>query len=578
MSSLAGPVIFRVIRDWLLEIEDSVGFLRVVVLMFREMTGSAIRVNPRDLRAICDVAMEAVSICVISGLRWDATIQHPASCIGHGRGRGLGRGFRRYTPGMATIDSFDHPLAGRYASPEMLRLFSAGHRYTTWRRMWLALAEAEAELGLTIPTEALEQMKATIEVTADDLDRVAEYERETRHDVMAHLRAFADRAPAAKPILHLGATSCFVGDNAELCITRDAMALVETRLLAVVASLADFAEEWASEPCLGMTHLQPAQPTTVGKRACLWLQDFVLDLERLRFERSRLRARGVKGVTGTQATFLELFDGDHAKVLELERRVAAKIGFDSAYHVTGQTYPRKVDAFVLDVLSGIGQSAAKMATDIRLLARLKELREPMASGQVGSSAQPYKANPMRSERVTALARWLVNLAANPAQTASTQWLERTLDDSANRRMAIPESFLTTDAILRVLHNVASGLQVLPAMVRANLEAELPFMASEAILMAAAKKGGDRQELHERLRLHSRETSVAVLERGEPNPFLDLVAADPEVPLDRAELDALLDPMRFIGRAPEQVRDFLDGVVRPLLAESGELPEARDLEV
>ena len=479
---------------------------------------------------------------------------------------------------MPDLNGFDHPLAGRYASPEMLRLFSPGHRYTTWRRMWLALAEAESELGLDIPAEALEQMRANLEVTAADLERVAEVERETRHDVMAHLHVFAERAPAAKPILHLGATSCFVGDNAELCITRDAMALVETRLLAVVAALADFAERWASEPCLGMTHLQPAQPTTVGKRACLWLQDLVSDLERLRFERGRLRARGAKGVTGTQATFLELFDGDHAKVLELDRRVAAKIGFESSYPVTGQTYPRKVDAFVLDALSGIGQSAAKMATDIRILARLKELREPMAAGQVGSSAQPYKANPMRSERVTALARWLVNLAANPAQTAAAQWLERTLDDSANRRLAIPEAFLTADAILRVLHNVADGLQVFPAMVRANLSAELPFMASEAILMEGVKRGGDRQALHERLRLHSRTATAAVLERGEANPFLELVAADPEVPLDRDELDALLDPARFVGRAPEQVRDYLGSVVRPLLAAAGELPEARDLEV
>jgi adenylosuccinate lyase len=479
---------------------------------------------------------------------------------------------------MTDLNGFDHPLAGRYASAEMLRLFSPGHRYTTWRRMWLALAEAQSELGIDIPSEAIEQMRANLEVTTEDLERVAEYEKKTRHDVMAHLHAFADRAPAAKPILHLGATSCFVGDNSEQCITRDALALVETRLLAVIAALADFAERWAAEPCLGMTHLQPAQPTTVGKRASLWLQDLVLDLERLRFERGRLKARGVKGVTGTQATFLDLFDGDHDKVLDLERRVSEKIGFDAAYPVTGQTYPRKVDAFVLDVLSGIGQSAAKMATDIRLLARLKELREPMASGQVGSSAQPYKANPMRSERVTALARWLVNIAANPAQTASTQWLERTLDDSANRRMAIPEAFLTTDAILRVQHNVADGLQVFPAMVTRNLAEELPFMASEAILMEAAKKGGDRQELHERLRLHSREATTAVLERGEANPFLDLVAADPAVPLDRAELDALLDPVRFIGRAPEQVAEYLDGVVRPLLAAAGELPEAKDLDV
>jgi adenylosuccinate lyase len=329
---------------------------------------------------------------------------------------------------------------------------------------------------------------------------------------------------------------------------------------------------------LGMTHFQPAQPTTVGKRATLWLQDFLLDLERLRFERDRLKLRGAKGTTGTQATFLELLDGDHAKVRELDRLVAAKVGFDAVYPVTGQTYPRKVDAFVLDALSGVGQSSAKLATDIRLLARLKEVREPLAEGQVGSSAMPYKANPMRSERVTALARWLINLAANPAQTAASQWLERTLDDSANRRMALPEAFLSADAILRVVHNVIDGLRVFPAMVRRNLAEELPLMASEAILMEGVRRGGDRQALHERLRLHSLASAKIVLEEGGANPFLDLVAEDPDVPLDRAELEALLDPVRFVGRAPEQVREFLDEVVQPVLDAAGDLPEARDLDV
>ena len=479
---------------------------------------------------------------------------------------------------MSPLDTFDHPLTGRYASPEMQRLFSTGHRYTTWRRMWLALAEAESELGLDIPAEAIEQMRANLELTEDDLARVAEYEKRTRHDVMAHLEAFADHAPAARPILHLGATSAFVGDNAELVITRDALDLAITRVLAVIDALAQFAEQWADEPTLGMTHFQPAQPTTVGKRATLWLQDFLFDLERLRFERGRLKLRGAKGTTGTQATFLELFDGNHAKVRELDRLVAEKMGFDTTYAVTGQTYPRKVDAFVLDSLSGVGQSAAKLATDIRLLARLKEVREPLAAGQVGSSAMPYKANPMRSERVTGLARWLINLAANPAQTAASQWLERTLDDSANRRMALPEAFLCADAILRVVHNVVDGLQVFPAMVRKNLAEELPLMASEAILMEGVRRGGDRQALHERLRVHSRTAAKVVLEEGGANPYLDLVAADPEVPLDRAELEALLDPQRFVGRAPEQVREFLDEQVRPVLDAAGELPEARDLDV
>jgi adenylosuccinate lyase len=479
---------------------------------------------------------------------------------------------------MTSLDRFDHPLTGRYASEEMQRLFSTGNRYTTWRRLWLALASAEKELGLDIPDDALEQMLAHLEVTANDLERVREYEKRTRHDVMAHLEAFADRAPAAKPILHLGATSAYVGDNADLIITRDALDLVITRVLAVVAALAAFAEKWADEPALGMTHFQPAQPTTVGKRACLWLQDFLLDLERLHFERDRLQMRGVKGTTGTQATFLELFDGDHDKVRTLDRRVAETLGFSRCYPVTGQTYPRKVDAFVLDALSGIGQSAAKLATDIRLLARLKELREPLAEGQVGSSAMPYKANPMRSERVTALSRWLISIAANPAQTAASQWLERTLDDSANRRMALPEAFFAADAILRILHNVADGLQVFPAMVARNLAEELPLMASEAILMEAVRRGGDRQAVHERLRLHARAAAAAVLEDGGANPFLGLVADDPEVPLDRSELDALLDPARFVGRAPQQVREFLAEHVQPVLDEAGELPEARDLDV
>jgi adenylosuccinate lyase len=353
---------------------------------------------------------------------------------------------------------------------------------------------------------------------------------------------------------------------------------VITRVLAVISALAVFAERWADEPALGMTHFQPAQPTTVGKRACLWLQDFLLDLERLRFERDRIKLRGVKGTTGTQATFLELFDGDHEKVRALDRRVAETLGFSNCYPVTGQTYPRKVDAFVLDALSGVAQSAAKLATDIRLLARLKEVREPLAEGQVGSSAMPYKANPMRSERVTALARWLMVMAANPAQTAASQWLERTLDDSANRRMALPEAFLTADAILRIIHNVVDGLQVFPAMVARNLAGELPLMASEAILMEGVRRGGDRQLLHERLRLHSRAAAVAVLENGRENPFIELVAGDPEVPLDRQEIEALLDPARFVGRAPEQVREFLVEHVQPVLDEAGELPEAKDLEV
>jgi adenylosuccinate lyase len=460
----------------------------------------------------------------------------------------------------------------------MLRLHSPGHRYGTWRRLWLALAEAERELGLDIPDDAIVQMRDNLEITDEDLERVRGYEKTTRHDVMAHIHAFGDRAPAARPFIHLGATSAFVGDNADLLITADSLDLVIQRVLAVIAALASFAADWADEPCLGLTHLQPAQPTTVGKRACLWLHDLVLDYERLRFERGRLKLRGVKGVTGTQATFLELFDGDHARVRELDRLVAAKLGFEFTYAVTGQTYPRKVDAFVLDALSGVAQSAAKFATDVRLLSRFRELREPLAEGQVGSSAQPYKANPMRSERVTALARWLISMAANPPHTAATQWLERTLDDSANRRLSLSEAFLTADAILRIVHNVADGLVVYPAMVRRNLTAELPFMASEAILMAAVQRGGDRQQAHERLRVHSRAATDRMLGDGADNDFLSRGGADLQIPLDDAELSELLDPHRFVGRAPQQTREFLAEVVQPILDGAGDLPAAKDLDV
>jgi len=471
---------------------------------------------------------------------------------------------------MGSIDGFDHPLAGRYASKEMLRLFSNRNRYGVWRRMWLALAEAEAELGLEIPPAALEEMRAALDPDEDDFERARVYEKEFRHDVMAHLHAFADRAPAARPILHLGATSCFVGDNAELLLSAQALRLVEVRLISVLRNLGEFAEKWADEPVLGHTHFQPAQPTTVGKRACLWIQDFLLDLEALRFEAGRLRARGVKGTTGTQATFLELFGGDEAKVRALDAKVSEKIGFPASYAVTGQTYPRKVDAFLLNVLSGIAQSASKMATDIRLLARLREIREPLASGQIGSSAMPYKANPMRSERVCALSRWMIAMAANPANTAATQWLERSLDDSANRRMALPEAFLCTDAILRIIDNLARGLVVFPAICRANLMVELPFMASEAILMEAVRRGRDRQQVHESLRLHSRAAADVLLGGGQSNPFLRMVAEDDEIPLDAAELEALLDPRRFTGRASSQVREFLDEVLRPVFDAADEV--------
>lgn len=481
---------------------------------------------------------------------------------------------------MVSIDGFDHPLAGRYASEEMLQLFSPRNRYGLWRRMWLALAEAEAELGLEIPPEALEQMRENLEPNEEDFERARQYEKEFRHDVMAHLHAFADRAPAARPILHLGATSCFVGDNAELFLSAQALRFIEIRLISVLRALGDFARTWASLPTLGYTHFQPAQPTTVGKRACLWAQDFLLDLERLRFESDHLYARGAKGTTGTQATYLELLKGDDARVRRLDLLVAEKIGFPRSYAVTGQTYPRKVDAFLLNVLSGIAQSASKMATDIRLLARLKEIREPLASGQIGSSAMPYKANPMRSERVCALSRWMISMAMNPAMTAASQWLERSLDDSANRRMGLPEAFLCTDAILRIIENLARGLVVFPAICHANLMAELPFMASEAILMEAVNRGGDRQEIHEQLRQHARAAAHTIFEGGTSNPFLALVASDSSIPLAAAELEKLLDPERFTGRARAQVEEFLREELQPIL-EGGavESPDGgRDLEI
>lgn len=481
---------------------------------------------------------------------------------------------------MTSIDGFDHPLAGRYASPEMLRLFSPRTRYRTWRKMWLSLVEAEAELGLEIPSDALQQMRAHLDVDEGDFERVRAYEKKFRHDVMAHLHAFADRAPAARPILHLGATSCFVGDNAELLLSAQALDIIETRLIGVLRGLAEFAGRWAEEPTLGHTHFQPAQPTTVGKRACLWAQDFLLDLERLRFEADRLRARGAKGTTGTQASFLDLFGGDEDKVRRLDQLVSEKIGFELSYAVTGQTYPRKVDAFLLNMLSGIAQSASKMATDIRLLAGLKEVREPLASGQIGSSAMPYKANPMRSERVCALSRWMITMAGNTASTAATQWLERSLDDSANRRMALPEAFLCTDAILRIIDNLAGGLVVFPAIIRNNLEAELPFMASEPILMAAVQRGGDRQQLHEKLRRHARAAADHILQGGRSNPFLDLVAADEDIALDQEELTSLLDPRRFTGRAAQQVEDFIRSEIQPLLESAGkaEITSREDLEI
>jgi adenylosuccinate lyase len=462
------------------------------------------------------------------------------------------------------MHEFVHPLTGRYASRAMQRLFSPAVRLGLWRRLWLELMRAERDLGVEIPAEAITQLEACLEPTEREVARAAEIERETRHDVMAHIRALAEVAPTAGPFLHLGATSCYVTDNADLVVLRSGADLLTERAAGVLAALAVFARTHRDLPCLGHTHFQPAQPTTVGKRACLWVADLLADLERLEFERSRLLLRGAKGTTGTQASFLQLL-GESEKVKELDRRIARAFGFAGTYPVTGQTSPRKPEFYLLACLSGIAQSAHKFASDVRLLAGLKELDEPFGEGQVGSSAMPYKRNPMRCERMTSLARYLISLEPNAAWTAASQWLERTLDDSANRRLVLPEAFLTADAILLLWRQVAAGLEVHPAMVRRNLEEELPFMASEEILLAAAARGGDRQKLHEKLRGLSREAARRAKDGGERNPLLELVAAEKAFGLDRVRLAELLDARRFVGRAPEQVDEFLAGIVEPWLA-------------
>jgi adenylosuccinate lyase len=466
--------------------------------------------------------------------------------------------------GPMAMDEFVHPLTGRYASQAMRHLFSPAVRFGLWRRLWLELMKAERDLGVAIPAEAVAQLQEHLEPTADELARAAEIERETRHDVMAHIRVLAEVAPAAGPHLHLGATSCYVTDNADLIILREAAGLLLGRAARVVEALAAFARAHRDLPCLGHTHFQPAQPTTVGKRACLWLSDLITDLERLEFERSHLLFRGAKGTTGTQASFVQVL-GDGQKVRELDQRLAHAFSFSGTYPVTGQTSPRKPEFYLLACLSGLAQSAHKFASDVRLLARLKEIDEPIGAAQVGSSAMPYKRNPMRCERMSALARYLISLEPNAAWTAACQWLERTLDDSANRRLVLPEAFLTADALLLLWRSVAAGLELYPAMIRRNLEEELPFMASEEILLAAAGHGGDRQKLHEKLRVLSREAARRVKEAGENNPLLNLVAEDEAFGLNEKRLSELLDPRRFVGRAAQQVDEFLAETVEPWLA-------------
>ncbi len=460
---------------------------------------------------------------------------------------------------MSDHTQYQNPLITRYASPEMSEVFSAQRKFSTWRRLWVALAEAEAELGLKITPEQIAQLKKHV----DDIDFevAAKHEKILRHDVMAHVHAYRDMCPEAGGIVHLGATSCFVTDNTDLLLLRDALKLVRTRLVAVIDRLGRFATTCRAMPCLGFTHMQPAQPTTVGKRACLWAYDFVLDLAELEYRLESLKARGPKGTTGTQASFLELFGGDHDKVRQLEKLVCQKIGFDASYAVTGQTYSRKVDSQVIGVLSGIAQSAHKMATDLRLLAHRKEIEEPHGAAQIGSSAMPYKRNPMRSERICSLARYVMGQETTASATVATQWMERTLDDSAVRRLMLPQSFLATDAVLILCQNVTGGLVVYPKVIENNLLAELPFMASENIMMAAVKAGGDRQELHEQIRKHSQAAGAIVKSEGRPNDLLERLAADPM--FAGVDIGAETDPAKFVGRAPEQVDEFLAEVVAPI---------------
>lgn len=460
---------------------------------------------------------------------------------------------------MQPHSTYENPLITRYASAAMSTLWSARTRYATWRRLWVALAEAERELGLHISAAQVEALRAAV----DDIDfeAAARYERELRHDVMAHVHAYGDRCPEARGIIHLGATSCYVTDNADLLAMRDSLRLVRRRLLAVIDGLARFAAEHRDLPCLAFTHLQPAQPTTVGKRAALWCYDLVLDLEELEHRLATLRFRGVKGTTGTQASFLQLFGGDHQKVERLERLVAEKMGFDATYPVTGQTYSRKVDAQVLETLGGIAQSAHKMGTDLRILQSRKELEEPLEDRQIGSSAMAYKRNPMRAERMCALSRFAMSLAANGVQTMATQWLERTLDDSANRRLSLPQAFLAVDAVLILYRNIVDGLVVHRQIIEKNLREELPFLATEEILMAGVQAGGDRQQLHECIRRHSREAARQVTDLGLPNDLIDRLRDDPA--FAGVDFSQTLDPRRYVGRAPQQVDAFLAEVIEPI---------------
>ena len=462
-------------------------------------------------------------------------------------------------------DRYESPLSKRYASKEMQEVFSQDRKFRTWRKLWIALAESEMELGLPVTQEQIDELKEH----AEDINyEVAEArEKVVRHDVMSHVYAYGQQCPKAKGIIHLGATSCYVGDNTYIIIMRDALAIIHKKLVNVIANLADFADRYKDLPCLAFTHYQPAQPTTVGKRATLWINEFMIDLADLAYVTDSLLLLGSKGTTGTQASFLELFNGDHAKCREIDRKIAEKMGFKGCYPVSGQTYSRKVDTRVLNILAGIAASATKFSNDIRLLQHMKEIEEPFEKTQIGSSAMAYKRNPMRSERIASLSRYILSAAINPAVTSSVQWFERTLDDSANKRISVPEAFLACDGVLDLMLNVSEGLVVYPKVIRKHLMAELPFMATENIMMDAVKAGGDRQELHERIRTLSMEAGRNVKEEGKENNLLDLIAADPVFGLTREELEGCLVPERYTGRAKEQTEEYLAEVVRPMLEEN-----------
>ena len=458
-------------------------------------------------------------------------------------------------------DSYENPLISRYASDEMSRAWSAQKKFSTWRQLWVALAEAERELGLSITQEQIDELRGAVDDV--DFEKAAHYEHELRHDVMAHVHTYGDRCPGARGIIHLGATSCFVTDNTDLLLIRESLELIRTRLVATIDQLATFAAAQRDLACLGFTHLQPAQPTTVGKRATLWCYDLVLDLEEIEHRLAALRFRGVKGTTGTQASFLDLFDGDHEKVAQLDRLVSEKLGFQQTYAVTGQTYSRKIDSQVLAGLSGIAQSAHKAGTDLRLLQSRKEIEEPFGAKQIGSSAMAYKRNPMRAERMCGLARFAMSLASSADQTAATQWMERTLDDSANRRLTLPQAFLAIDAVLILYRSIADGLVVYPQVIAKHLAEELPFMTTEKILMAAVAAGGDRQDLHERIRVHSQKAARQVKEFGQENDLLERLAGDEA--FAAVDLGSVLNANQYIGRAPEQVDAFIAEVVEPIRA-------------